>query len=261
MFPNIETPMSRPEISDLPRETACPAFGTSRPNTLATLILRLGILLPLTVSLCSRAQNWIQWPRSDGGNGHYFAVTTSATNWNAAQRLAVSWGGHLATITGAQEQNFINRTFLVGKYERRPLWIGLLDRGGSGAFTRKWRMIFGTPTNRFEWVTGEPLSYTFWKPGEPNNSPPGEYYVTVNWEYSDNRGLKGDWNDTPLNGTTGYGASTSGPYFGIVERDTDPSRPSRSKFATYALVIGLGALLISLLAFLRLRSKRKTQIS
>lgn len=246
--------MSLPENSD--------SFHPSlHISAISILIRRLVVLLVLTVSLRSRAQNWIQWPRSDGGNDHYFALTTCATNWDAAQKQAASWGGHLATITSAQEQNFINRTFLAGKFEHRPLWIGLVDRSGPGTFTRKWRMIFGTPTNRFKWVTGEPLSYTFWKPGEPNNTPPGEYYVTVNWEYSDNRGPKGDWNDTPLNGTIGYGGSTSGPYFGIVERDTDPSIPSRSKFSTYALVIGLGALLISLLAFLRLRSKRKTQVS
>lgn len=244
------------------------ASGLGNPSEIRSpksviLIHRLVVLLALTVSLYSRAQNWIQWPRSDGGNGHYFALTVYATNWDAAQKQAVSWGGHLATITTAQEQNFINRTFLVGKFERLPLWIGLFDRGGSGTFTQKWRMIFGSPTNRFEWVTGEPLSYTFWKPGEPNNTPPGEYYVTINWEYSDpsRNGQKGNWNDTPLNGTTRYGGSTSGPYFGIVERDTNPSLPARSKFSSYALIIGFGALLVALLAFLRLRSKRRTEVA
>jgi hypothetical protein len=231
-------------------------------DALAIFIRRLGTLLVLTVSLCSHAQNWIQWPRSNGGNGHYFALTTNATNWDAAQKQAVSWGGHLATITNAQEQNFINRTFLVGNLEHRPLWIGLVDRGGASALIKKWRTIFGTPTNRFEWVTHQRLTYTFWKPGEPNNASPGEYYVTINWEYSDNppRGLKGDWNDTPLNGTTSYGGSTSGPYFGIVERDTDHPRPPRGKFASHELLIGSGALLISLLALL-FRSKRKVKVS
>lgn len=267
---NVETPMSRPKISDPIHPPL--HFDVSRPaarkDSAAARIrhfpvgalCRLVALLVLTVSLCSRAQNWIQWPRSEGGNGHYFALTTCATNWDAGQQLAVSWGGHLATITSSQEQNFINRTFLVGNFEHLPLWIGLVDRALPGTFRYKLRMILGS-TNRFEWVTGEPLSYTFWKPGEPNNSPPGEYYVTVNWEYSDNppRGLKGDWNDTPLNGTAKYGGSTSGPYFGIVERDTDPSRPPRGRFAIYALLIGLGALLILFLAFLRLlRSRRRT---
>lgn len=248
--------MNRPEISD-------PFHPPLRFDLVRPALRRLAVLLVFTASLCSRAQNWIQWPRSDGGNGHYFALTTNPTNWDAAQQLAVSWGGHLATITSAKEQNFINRTFLIGKFEHLPLWIGLVDRGVPGTLINKWRMIFST-TNRFEWVTGVPLSYTFWKPGEPNNSPPGEYYVTINWEYSDDppRGLKGDWNDTPLNGTTGYGGATSGPYFGIVECDTDPSRPPPAKSATYALLIGLASLLISLLAFLyRLRSKRSTTVS
>src|SRR5579862_6856147 len=139
--------MSRPKIS---------------PGSFSILIRRLVISSVLGFSLCSRAQKWIQWPQSEGGNGHYYALTTCATNWDAAQELALSWGGHLATITSAKEQKFINQSFLVGKFEHLPLWIGLVDPGVPGTLLNKWRMIFST-TNRFKWVTGEPLSYTFWK--------------------------------------------------------------------------------------------------
>src|SRR5690242_17895946 len=73
----------------------------------------------------ANAQTWIQWRSADGGNNHYYALTPSATNWTAAQELAISWGGTLATITSSNEQNFISTTFLTGKFEHLPLWIGL----------------------------------------------------------------------------------------------------------------------------------------
>jgi hypothetical protein len=160
---------------------------------------------------------WMQWSSAAGGNNHYYALTPTATDWAIAEKLAVSWGGTLATITSLQEQDFINTTFLTGSFEHLPLWIGLV------------RATNGTFEGAFKWVTDEPFSYSNWKPGEPNNMPPGENVVAINWAYSSDppRGTKGDWNDTPLNGTTGFGGMTDGPYFGLVERDTDPSRSSK----------------------------------
>src|ERR1700677_4536669 len=72
------------------------------------------------------AQTWIQWTSAAGGNDHYYALTTVATNWEAAERIAVSWGGTLAVITSSNEQNFINDTFLTNALEHRPVWIGLV---------------------------------------------------------------------------------------------------------------------------------------
>ncbi|HEX3718358.1 MAG TPA: hypothetical protein VH595_10365 [Verrucomicrobiae bacterium] len=195
---------------------------------------------------------WTQWSSTNGGNDHWYALTPSATDWDTAEKLAVSLGGTLATITSPEEQNFINGTFLTGEFEHLPLWIGLVristnvptggaragayrvvpvvpSSGGSSAggyqvvpigfggpltFPQRVRLALsdlgfnvnlGGPRNtEFSWVTGEDFNYSNWKPGEPNNTPPGESWVAINWEYSDNppRGTKGDWNDTPLYGTT-----------------------------------------------------------
>ena len=69
------------------------------------------------------------------------------------------------------------------------------------------------------------MTYTFWKSGEPNNYSPGEDYVAANWEWSDRppRGMKGDWNDTPLDGTTGFGGNTDGPCFGLIDLPSAPA--------------------------------------
>jgi hypothetical protein len=215
----------------------------------------------------SRAQTWIQWSSAAGGNNHYYALTPCATNWTAAQKLAVSWGGTLATITSSNEQNFINTTFLAGTFEHRPLWIGLVDpppKGSVSAFLRDVEVRLGfRPKFNFHWVTGKPLGYINWKPGEPNNAPPGESYGTINWEYSDDppRGVKGDWNDTPLNGTTGYGGNTSGPYFGLVERETDPGQPQEPWIAKGAPRFCLIALLAAVLIIVSTRFSRRKRSS
>src|SRR5690348_13668745 len=95
--------------------------------------LAIGAVVAGTHSV--RAQTWIQWNSAEGGNNHYYALTPTATNWDAAQKLAISWGGTLATITTSKEQNFINTTFLTGKFEHLPLWIGLRKPAAKSTFS------------------------------------------------------------------------------------------------------------------------------
>jgi hypothetical protein len=216
---------------------------------------------------------WIQWSSTNGGNNHWYALTPSATDWDAAEKLAVSWGGTLATIISSQEQDFINDKFLIGKFEHLPLWIGLVristnvaPRGVSrGALTFPERLrlamadlgfhvnVSAHLNTEFAWVTGEDFSYSNWKPGEPSNTPPGESWVAINWEYSGYppRGIKGDWNDTPLNGTTGFGGATDGPYFGLVEFGQSPEptlTPSR-----WGLITLAGLALAAAVAFISIK--------
>ena len=125
-----------------------------------------------------KAQTWIQWNSAQGGNGHYYALTPTPTNWDAAQKLAISWGGTLAAITSSNEQNFINTNFLTGKFEHLPLWIGLHKAPAKGGFSGKLGSLHvrvAVARNAdFRWATGEGLSCTNWKSGEPSDTPPGE---------------------------------------------------------------------------------------
>jgi hypothetical protein len=231
-----------------------------KPILLFRAKCQFAILALLIGPLPGTAQNWSQWSTNAGGNNHYYALTPCATNWTAAEKQAVAWGGALATITSSNEQNFINQAFLKAEFEHRPLWIGLVDpaKGPLFAALRRLEERIGLhPGRGFHWVTGERFSYNNWKPGEPNNTPPGENYVAINWEFSANppRGLKGDWNDTPLNGTTNYGGKTDGPYFGLVERETDPSQPVKTGEKFVASFILITALIILLLVW-AVRRKR-----
>ena len=206
---------------------------------------------------------------SEGGNNHYYALTPSATNWTAAKDQAVSWGGNLVTITSLQEQNFINRTFLVGPFEHLPVWIGLVRTATNSVLKGRLRLamedlgvINAAGASQFKWVTREHGSYSNWHPNQPDNFPPGENYTAMNWHYSDSppRGIKGDWNDTTVNGTTRFGGATDGPYFGLVERETDPSQPVTRGFPEPLTQYGLITVLIVLFLIWLARFRRHRTI-
>lgn len=163
-------------------------------------------------------------------NGHEYALTSTASNWTSAQAEAESLGGYLVAIDSLEEQTFIEETFLVGSYERLPLWIGLTDVEAEGDFST--------------WNNGELVTFTKWKSNEPNNLGGGEDFVAINWDYSRFQGIKGSWNDAPLNGTVGYGGNTNGPYYGLIEYDSVstvvPEPTSMLLFGLGAMGLGVG---------------------
>ena len=246
--------------------------------TVALLFGLLGVFISLQSDARGRASiknpslmqptgvpTWIQWNSNEGGNNHYYALTPSAADWVAAEKQAESWGGTLARIISSEEQTFIINAFLSGKFEHLPVWIGLVRR----PFTEKLRrglLKLGIDAKvpkraEFQWVTGEDYRFTYWSRGEPNNIGSGENYVAMNWGYSANppRGIKGDWNDTPLNGFGGFGGNTGGPYFGLMEFGPLPEpilTPSR-----WGLVTLAGLALAAGLAFMsaQMRSARLAQ--
>ncbi|MEP5732053.1 MAG: VCBS domain-containing protein [Sulfitobacter sp.] len=109
---------------------------------------------------------WVQWSEADGGNDHFYQYVNAQTNWADAREDAALRGGHLATITSAGEQAFIDNLPSptgVG-------WLGASDAGvedqwiwvdGPEAGQQFWQgTSFGSPIGgAFEnWATGEPLA-------------------------------------------------------------------------------------------------------
>jgi hypothetical protein len=121
-----------------------------------------------------------QWRVDQGGNGHFYGVTTGKGTWDAAEAEAVATGGHLVSIESAAENEFVR--LLCPPNPSAPgnaCWIGL-SRPDGGA----WR-----------WSDGAAVNYTNWGPGEPNNARGNEFWVWIYGPHSSNAG--GDWNDHP----------------------------------------------------------------
>ena len=107
--------------------------------------------------------------------GHTYTLFDSVVStWEDAKVYCESLGGHLATITSAEEDVFLY-TYLrnCGK---TAAFFGLNDLRTEGVW---------------EWVTGEPVVYTNWSAGEPNNDGPGEEDV-CSYSYLND----GKWNDS-----------------------------------------------------------------
>ena len=99
------------------------------------------------------AQDAVQWRVEDGGNGHWYQALTTLTDWSVARDLAVSLGGHLATVHSDDENAFI-RGLTTGEWQ--DYWLGAFRSGC-------------TPSpSPFIWVTGEPWTYSNWLGGEPD---------------------------------------------------------------------------------------------
>ena len=102
--------------------------------------------------------------------GHWRVTVTMCLTMPArheAKLICEQLGGHLATISSAEENQFISS----GVHE--DMWIGFTDEREEGVW---------------EWVTGEDVEYTNWGSGEPNNSG--------NEDYAHMSGY-GQWNDLP----------------------------------------------------------------
>lgn len=102
-------------------------------------------------------------------NGHPYLVYTDSLNWVDAKEFCKSLGGHLATISDAQEQTFVEQLAQTCS-ERTNFWLG-------GYYDRN-REIW-------KWVDGTPFTYTNWDSwnngetefSQPDNHTGNEWYI------------------------------------------------------------------------------------
>lgn len=97
-------------------------------------------------------------PSGDGltFGGHRYRMLPDILTWTAAKAKAESMGGHLATITTKEENDWIELNFIAGLPQGMGIWIGGTQDGVPG----QWR-----------WITGEPFDFTNWGPNEPQRRP------------------------------------------------------------------------------------------
>lgn len=95
------------------------------------------------------------------GGHHYQLIDSDDIRWMEAKKKCEEQGGHLVTITSAQEQQFIQDLITGGS--KVFYWIGATDSGQE--------------PNHYYWITGEDFSYQNWQEGQPDNGNwgPGEY--------------------------------------------------------------------------------------
>ena len=82
-------------------------------------------------------------------NGHSYIFIDTTFGWDAAAEFCVRRGGHLATISSAEENDVVHS--LCGASN---IWLGGNDCETEGTFA---------------WMTGEAMNFTNWSSGEPND--------------------------------------------------------------------------------------------
>lgn len=125
-----------------------------------------GILLAVilaVICVSAYADSKVTW------NGHTYQVCMDNCTWKEANEKCISAGGHLVTITSAEENKFIQKQ--IKKHSGHVFWMGLRQDSKG-----KW-----------SWVTKEKVSYTNWAEGQPD----GEYSATYGTIYTTGHE---DWN-------------------------------------------------------------------
>lgn len=97
-------------------------------------------------------------------NGHAYKLYDTSMTWTEAKEQCEALGGHLATITSNDEQQFI--VSMVSKGSKSAYWLGATNEQTAG---------------QWEWVTGEPWNYTAWDAAnhQPDNTSKAEFYLQI----------------------------------------------------------------------------------
>lgn len=112
-------------------------------------------------------------------NGHTYQFLDEDTTWEEARKLCIAHGGHLATVTSAEEQKYLEGLYnYIYNNEKGP-WFGAYSDGAYGGDKNDWC-----------WVTGEKWNYTNWEDGEPSNTKGTEWFnhfwYNMKWNDTDN---------------------------------------------------------------------------
>jgi hypothetical protein len=128
-------------------------------------------------------------PVYNPANGHWYQAIRmpGGLTWYTAQAAAAAlsyagYAGHLATITSAEENQFIIGSLAPASYD--GLWLG--------GYQDTTAPDYYEPAGGWHWITGEPWSFTNWTPGEPNNNTirGPENHLQINFSNT-------TWNDLP----------------------------------------------------------------
>lgn len=108
-------------------------------------------------------------------NGHFYKVFDLKMSWNEAKEYCENIGGHLATISSSEENNY-----LIGVSGKKNVyWIGMKLNG----------------TNNCYWITGESVEFTNFHRGEPDNYQGKQGHCVLIVKSSGTGWRTGEWSD------------------------------------------------------------------
>ena len=132
-------------------------------------------------------------------------VIVEGPTWQEAEANANKLGGHLVTISDAEENQWLLENL---NPNNENIWIGIN------------RNIDGT----FEWSSGDEVTFTDWAPGEPNTATYGKFWSRYN----------GKWDDA-----SNYDNSDTSAQKGIAEIQLAPNNaPTGQPVITGTLQVG-----------------------
>ncbi|MDG2423262.1 MAG: lectin-like protein [Phycisphaerales bacterium] len=121
------------------------------------------VVATLALSGFAVADDAVQWSEADGGNGHWYQeVLEPGVSWSNAADFCTNAGGHLATVTTAEENAFIasiSNTDGLGDF---GIWLGGYQDAASPDYSE--------PAGGWTWVTNEPWSYESWNQNDCHSS-------------------------------------------------------------------------------------------
>lgn len=113
---------------------------------------------------------------------HRYRVIDDLLTWQEAKSACETAGGHLATITSAEEQSFISA--ITKSSGKNFYWLGGTDENSEGTWS---------------WITDEPWEYENWLIGQPDNESDIDQNVE---DYLAFDAKKNGWNDLQNTGDT-----------------------------------------------------------
>ena len=105
-------------------------------------------------------------------NGRKYALYDVPLTWHEAKEYCEEQGGHLATVSDENENEFIKSFIANGG--QNGYWLGATDEITEGIW---------------KWVTGEEFLFSDWYADNPNNSGNNEHYLEIRKDYGNL------WND------------------------------------------------------------------
>jgi serine/threonine protein kinase len=118
--------------------------------------------------------------RQSHGSSQYEFVATACT-WDEARQKAEEMGGHLATITSKEENDWIKQTYgnlLVQGCQH--FWLGGRQ---------------DTPDAAWRWITAEPFYFKAWNPGRPGQGAKALHPRFMNFYHARTAGEPIGWSD------------------------------------------------------------------